>query len=281
MGTDGDFERIASELDGKLKSSAAPQATFEQLAPQFQDILSRRLFMEPFNQLVSHIARYHTILASMVSGQRCILRKTETSLWSLSRVEKTSHYLSFAPVPGLKGALAEQTISSRRYRVPEGFAVDQFSSETALMPLDAGASPLGSAPVLHDGIADVLDVAPIGAGGMLLSVSGAALGGFTWDFDRQSLRALSITALNGLDSGLETIVELLGAVRAPAAAPLLEKLSRHPMHFIRWKAIQAMHNIDEARGLELARAALSDPHPEVRMLAAMATDLARRLPSAA
>jgi hypothetical protein len=270
-----EFEHFAEQIDDRLKEGAQAAEAFGQFSEGFGQLVRTRLYLEPFNHLLARIGNYHTITGSVVSSQRCILRKSPFSIWSLMRLEDEERPLTFTPVAGLKLPTHPGSIEVRRYKTPPGFDPGQYSSETRLELDTHFRQTSGDPAILHDGESDVLD---LGRGGpsaepqFILSVGSAPLGGFTWDFDRTSLHATGVRAMNGLDSGLETIVEFLGTIRAQAALPLMDKLSRHPRHFIRWKAIQAAYGIDRDRGLEMARLALSDPHPEIRSLAATALE---------
>lgn len=104
---------------------------------------------------------------------------------------------------------------------------------------------------------------------VFLRLSSAPTGDFEWAFERTSLRAQAYSTIRLAESNLCGIFELLGDVGDDRTVSLIENFVDHSLHFVRWKAIQAIGRCDRQRGLELASAARRDPHRDVRTAATL------------
>ena len=89
-----------------------------------------------------------------------------------------------------------------------------------------------------------------------------------WTFDRQTLKATQAIASNPLDSELVTICLTLKAMKRTGSDALLDRLSRHPAHFVRWAAIQGLGAVNAEKAVERLKQSLTDEHPHIRRAAA-------------
>jgi hypothetical protein len=87
---------------------------------------------------------------------------------------------------------------------------------------------------------------------------------YEWAFDRNSLEAISYSTIALAESNLCSLFDLLSQAGDDRSLDLIESFATHPMHFVRWKAVQAIGSRDAARGMIMARGALTDQHPDVR-----------------
>lgn len=89
-----------------------------------------------------------------------------------------------------------------------------------------------------------------------------------WMFDRITLKALRATDADVIDMQLRAASDVLGSLRDPSSLEVLEWLSTHRHHAVRWSAIQNVARIKAGSAQPLLERALEDPHPLVRDAAA-------------
>lgn len=91
-----------------------------------------------------------------------------------------------------------------------------------------------------------------------------------WAFSRETRQASQAIAADPVDSDLVTMAQALGAMERAAATPALIDLARHPRHFVRWAALQALARVAPECALIQLREAVNDVHPHVRAAASRA-----------
>lgn len=85
-------------------------------------------------------------------------------------------------------------------------------------------------------------------------------------------RAKYVTASATETTRLEYACEVLKHLGDEGSVPPLLRLCAHPAHFLRWRAVEALINVDFAAGRDVLRQFLSDEHPHVRASARTALD---------
>ena len=65
-----------------------------------------------------------------------------------------------------------------------------------------------------------------------------------------------------------TICLTLKAMKRTGSDALLDRLSRHPAHFVRWAAIQGLGAVNPEKAVERLKQSLTDEHPHIRRAAA-------------
>ncbi|WP_029922952.1 HEAT repeat domain-containing protein [Nevskia soli] len=89
-----------------------------------------------------------------------------------------------------------------------------------------------------------------------------------WIFDRNTMKALWATDADVIDMQLRAASDVLGNLRDPSSLEVLEWLSTHRHHAVRWSAIQNVARIKASSARPLLKRALDDPHPLVQAAAA-------------
>lgn len=102
---------------------------------------------------------------------------------------------------------------------------------------------------------------------MFLRIAQKPIGDFEWAFDRLTFRAHSYSTIRLAESNICSLLDLMSAVNSPESTKHIEMFVNHELHFVRWKAIQAIGKCNGARGIELVKRALDDQHPHVRQAA--------------
>lgn len=82
--------------------------------------------------------------------------------------------------------------------------------------------------------------------------------------------ALYATAATQQLSRLQHVCDYIAHYGDGTLAPMLLELSRHPAHFIRWKAAEALLNVDFDAGLHLIGQLRADPHQHIADAAQLA-----------
>jgi hypothetical protein len=160
-------------------------------------------------------------------------------------------------------------VRSYRFDAPRDLAVFDPAARIAL----AGNVQLSraSGPILSRG-GDIVDYVAAESLALLVLEKNETVP-FQWGFDVATLAPLfSSTTRSGL-SRLETLIELVRELISKRVDPatltgMLERLCEHPMHFVRWKAVQALSEVDRDAGFAIVRKMADDPHPHVAAAAA-------------
>lgn len=96
---------------------------------------------------------------------------------------------------------------------------------------------------------------------------------YQWVIDVETLTPLFIRASLASVSRNTTLIDIIkdfsgGGRHCSEFKDVLLELKRHPFHFVRWKAIQVLFDIDQAAGRDALAEAVNDSHPHVSHAAA-------------
>lgn len=93
-------------------------------------------------------------------------------------------------------------------------------------------------------------------------------------FDRDTLRPLGVSSASYHATRMEFIVDLLVRLPPPDVSLILKRIARtSEFHFVRWKALKALVEVDYEDGFsELEHAGSNDSHPHVRRAAQRSID---------
>jgi hypothetical protein len=87
---------------------------------------------------------------------------------------------------------------------------------------------------------------------------------FAWQIAADTLRPVQLISPKVSAYRLYYATQLLGHFPSGASADALDRLSRHPSHYVRWAALQALFPLDHLRAELRLRETLDDPHPSIR-----------------
>lgn len=265
------FDEAAARLDEQITAFRNPARAIEDFQSDFQEVVRNRLYQEPLHRLLKRVSDYHTVPGSMVSSQRCILRKSEYSLWSLSRLEKLKLNLEFAPVATLKAIVGNGTALSRFYKLDDSFVPDEFNANIKCELVQELSICSESMPIFANGTNTFIELSQNSQiPAYVVSVICAPISSLVWEIERESMRPVCCRAMSGIDSGLETVIDFLAALKSPKSESLVARLTEHPRHFVRWKALKASWSINPTTGVYHLSKARNDPHPHIRAAAALA-----------
>lgn len=102
---------------------------------------------------------------------------------------------------------------------------------------------------------------------------------YQWAFDRRSLKPLFSGATRSEISRIETSLELLELLSGShfdmnVVLPIVERLCEHPLHFVRWKALQTLSAMDKTKAKRILLLMRGDDHP---LIAKTATKIVNRI----
>lgn len=93
-------------------------------------------------------------------------------------------------------------------------------------------------------------------------------------FDRRTLEPRGVSSASFHATRVEFLVDLLSRCASDRGIDTISNVCRESsFHFVRWKAMQTLIEVDTQRGLdELAYARVNDPHPHIRTAARRSLD---------
>lgn len=154
-------------------------------------------------------------------------------------------------------------LSWRRYR-PTEHENDVFDSAVRLVHGADGATAPGEA--LCADPADIYEFTHDGgrfAAVLTLPVARS----LNWTFDRRSLYAHNAGDARTADTLMRAACDVLGHLRDPSSADVLEALATDPHFGVRWSAVQNLAKIIGTNARPVIERAALDPHPRIRTAA--------------
>lgn len=150
--------------------------------------------------------------------------------------------------------------------LPQGVREDLFDSQVAAQ--EAGVRPVIYGDLVSKRPESIVDIGGLDSGPVdFVRLSLPPAGNFEWAFSRDTLHATSITTTRYGESNLLGILDLLAQAGNERSEDLLTKLAGHSLHFVRWRAIQSLVQLNQIRGMEILSVAAEDVHPELRVAA--------------
>jgi hypothetical protein len=96
---------------------------------------------------------------------------------------------------------------------------------------------------------------------------------FSWEYDAKSLKPIRIVLYNQNLGRLKTSIEILTNIGDIHSINLVTQFCSHKSHFIRWKAVNSLINIDYEKGIDILKSMISDSHPEIQLAAKKSLEL--------
>jgi hypothetical protein len=157
-----------------------------------------------------------------------------------------------------------------RYRLPPPFRVDILDTTKTLEALGPLVLAAGAAHAFRAG-ADLFCLIRVSRPCALLTLRSGLVDRIRWVFDAATLRPTMAIAADRASSRIEFACHILAELGAASSVPTLKRLAgSHPDHFVRWTALDSLVRVAPAAAEESLRAALDDPHPHLREVAARA-----------
>ncbi len=143
---------------------------------------------------------------------------------------------------------------------PRDFAVFQAGAKIALKRREPCAGAILEERVADNLVYDYFSETP----SLCIRATRLPIRDQIWVFRRDDLTSEFPTVGEAAHSGLVLLCSMVAALREGRGVPLLNHLTGHRSHVVRWAAIQALGRLDSALGIAALRSALNDPHAHVR-----------------
>lgn len=209
---------------------------------------------------------------SWEAGQYVIASNERYSL-HLATHRRSPTYLYSATSVGMVSPLGDDPVPYDRYRLPDGWRSDVFDPAARPVLVEHAVAKPGEIIEFHSG--DIIDLKFTGDA-CLVKFFSTRFDALMWSFDRETL-----TPLHAYSASMESTIytymaEALAEFGGARAVSGLEHLTRHPVHYVRWKAIQMLGRVCRDSAVAALQRATDDAHPHVRNAAR--TTLAKARP---
>ncbi|TCP65059.1 HEAT repeat domain-containing protein [Sphingomonas sp. PP-CE-1G-424] len=177
-------------------------------------------------------------------------------------------YIATAPENGLQAVISPSgSLHAARYRLPEGVDLSVFDPEVRPKLVDDQELDEKS-PCYRYNAGEVFKLdfsSPI----YVLRLSETSTLDYQWTFDPSTLApvfpSVTLPSVGRMETLMDVAVSLTGTVLPREnAIGILESLVDHPLHFIRWKAVQGLGALDPPLAIESLKRLTSDSHPHIR-----------------
>jgi hypothetical protein len=244
------------------------EAGFWKFAPLLKEIADTRSFVDILNTALSGVVSSGKLNDLRVTGGGYIILAQKGPLALLlirnARVPKT---LLLDPLHSLQILLDDRPLSYSRYSVDGSFDPSVFSEDVGLK-LDSRKRLDNGEVVSKDARSEIVDyLFDSDQPASMLRLTYGPIGAYEWEFDRESLKAVSISMNDPANNSIYALCELLAEIGFEGSIDHLIPLLSHEGYEIRWRAIQAIGKINPQMGVSLIEKALEDPHPHVRTAA--------------
>lgn len=260
-----DFRRVLDELDGAPGSLKTLEHAFDALLHSDD---CARYFNERFKA-------NHTQPGFMVSisGQYLAIHESRHCTLSFgveSGAKPFANEITSIPNELLFGLVSEASVMVERYRKPEGCG-DVFDLGSRVV--HAGSQTLRRGDVMHlDARFDYVNMAYDHRFVSLTATMRKPASYLSERYNSHDGSAKYVTASSSDSTRVEYACEVLKHLGNAESIQPLQALCRHPAHFLRWKAVEALINVDYESGRSVLETFLGDEHPHVRSSARLALD---------
>lgn len=268
-GADVSLKQLEETLDFiDTRTRDDPENGFIESRPLFEKLVADRLHVVALNNLLAQHAEQKTKDGGGVftSGKFLILASRGDLQLVLGRYSGNPSYIFTSPYEFMQVGASPGRYTVTRYEAPDSWRDTHFDLDARLQRLDSHECDQDSFVFKRiDDVVDFHDFSNLPA--IFVRLTRAPRDSFEWAFDRSTLQARSYSTVHLAESNMCGIMDLLSQYGEGDAVPLLAQFVEHPLHFVRWKAVQAVGRLDRGQGLELARRCLEDGHPHVRSAA--------------
>jgi len=122
---------------------------------------------------------------------------------------------------------------------------------------------------------DVFTITRTSEKSIFLLLSGPVLHEVCWEYDAVSLYPIRATASRVSSTRAQFALSILAEMRgetSPNSIRIIESLTAHPAHFVRWSAVNALYSAVDDYDTGFLKRFLDDPHPHIRRAAAASID---------
>lgn len=259
-----DVRSLLSEVGARVVSD--PENGLVESRPLFEEMIRSDLHVSAMNaMLIRHLS--DGIREDIfTSGKFLVLESIGEIELSVIRYSGTSPYIFSSPNSYMQSSLNEGSFSCDHYRGPIRLSEAIFDPSIEIDLISS--TRIEDSAIIAKGFDDIVDLYDFSsAPTAFVRLAQQPQGDYEWAFARGTLRAHSYCTVRLAESNLCGLFELLAENADERCVPAVSPFCEHPLHFVRWKAIQTIGRHDPIKGLSLTRRALDDPHPHVRAAA--------------
>lgn len=250
------------------------------LAPLTQMVRSGEIEEVLLSAMERLVSEESSVLAQGRDGPSMHLWQDEYKLITLSAAPTVHSYkrgggsgpterrLTNIYSPMLIAQLGHDPIRYTKYRIDALEDLSVFAPKSKLIAAHDGKIGYRETLLLAD-FYDVIDFhSASGPSELTISVSFPTIvAPLVWLFDKTTLTSVRSISSSSAATRVELLVQLFEELKFSGARSVLDVLQDSPMHFIRWRAVQAMLRLHGMEGIEAVKRAHRDPHPHVRRAA--------------
>lgn len=257
-------ERINGQDDGDL----------DQWVSHFRRLVDRQIHIALANRIFDALlAGKHTALPS-TNGKYILLFNDKKVSLAVVRYTKPTKDILWSSENFVQRSISGNDCLLEHFSLPQTIREDLFDSGVTAGSL--GKSRISCGDLVVKRPEGAIDMTGLDQGSVdFVRLSLPPAGNFEWAFSRQTLHATSFTTTRYGESNLLGILDLLAQAGNARSEDLLARLVAHPLHFVRWRAIRSLVQINHARGIEALYDAADDVHPEVRTAARRSLEAVR------
>src|SRR5579871_2033984 len=178
------------------------------------------------------------------SGRFMVLCESEDVQLSVVRQMNITSHIYSSPNVFVQAKVSPGAIGYSSYVLPPAFREDTVDANLVLRR-EHGAVIHDETPLIkrYDTVLDVhaIEIAPL----VLVRLSFFPRGNYEWAFDRTTLRAVGHMTLRLPETNLCGILDLLAVAGDSRTIDVIEPLAAHELHFLRWRAVQAVGALDK------------------------------------
>ncbi len=252
------------------KLSAAENASLEILKDDVKDLAQSPDIKILLHRILKEIHQNICYSPTEFRGHELVLidsEKISLSLSLLTPQNAAGGKMADFPMDALLYLLGPDSLKVNLYQVPSNRQSEVFDPSQSLTLTEQFMLAPGESVFIRSGV-QVCDF-EIPADVVILKMLSRKINPLIWTYDKISLAPLYSSSSNLQASRIKTSVQLLSqlSMRLGVDADTLQntiQLTTHPLHFIRWSAIQTLFSLDREQGTKALIIALDDSHPHIR-----------------
>lgn len=259
------------QLEDALLARLGPGdfASFSACAPLLVDFVESGGVLEAVNSMLERSVETRDIDPSF-DAKFVVLARNERFTVAVFRLRASSE--SDAPIAFVSSLSSHEMflclrggpITVRRYREPDGIQPDVLVPSQKIQVVGDGERLMPMTLLAAQAERDLIEFVETKEESLLLRFFMPGISRFVRLYSRETLAPVKIVSASSVDSRIAFAAKVLGELGDPNSLTVLRSLAEHPVHFIRWAALEAVSRIDDATTSELLARFLDDPHPHIR-----------------
>ncbi|WCT74292.1 hypothetical protein PQ455_03425 [Sphingomonas naphthae] len=263
-----------------LESGADRLKDIAEIGTLFGQLSISGEYAEIVRSYISSVADDPVVKMPAIGKRSVVLfRNSSFSLVLQGICKKSKHVDGFDPtilatVPenGMISVISGgENLTLQKYEFDKPIDISIFDIDVRLRKIE-GCSSLNHGKIVEYDAGNVMNIDVNKGVSYILKLSETAVLPFQWVIDKQSLAPMFPCATLAAVTRMETLVDLSLAFaddRLPReqAIALMKSLLRHPLHSVRWKALQGLSELDDGSTAHALECMSKDPHPHIRAAA--------------